>query len=95
MKFEYVFSDAECPLVCRVCGVWKAISIILRGRQGTLRSDVWYSKISVFSLIEILLNFLKYLRSVLFPRIVVPAFIGNVLYKFLLSNDWVKTLMFL
>ena len=48
---------------------------MLKGRQGTLRSDVWYSKISVFSLIEVLLNFLKYLRRVLFPRMVRSALI--------------------
>ena len=46
----------------------KAISVILKDRQGTLISDVWHSGISVFSLIEVLLNFLEYLRRVLFPR---------------------------
>ena len=35
----------------------KAISVILKGRQGTLISDVWQSGISLFSLIEVLLNF--------------------------------------
>ena len=40
MKLEYVFSDPECPLVCRVCEVLNAINIILKGRQGTLKSDV-------------------------------------------------------
>ena len=53
---------------------------MIKGRQGTLRSDVWYSKISVFSLIEVLLNFLKYLRRVLFPRMVRSALIGLILY---------------
>ena len=51
----------------------------------------------LFSLIEVLLNFLKYLRRVLFPRIVVLALIGLVLYlcqDFILSNDWVNVLMF-
>ena len=38
------------------------------------------SRISVFSLIEVLLNFLKYLRRVLFPKMVVSALIGLVLY---------------
>ena len=47
-----------------------AINIILRGRQGTLKSGVWYSKRSVFSFIVVLLNFLKYRMSVLFPNIV-------------------------
>ena len=56
------------------------MSIILKSRHGTLRSDVWYSKISVFSLIEVLSNFLKYLRRVLFPRMVISALIGLVLY---------------
>ena len=80
MKFEYVFSDPECPLVCNEWEVRKAISIILKGRHGTLISDVWYSKISVFSLIEVLLNFLKYFRMVFFPRMVISALIGLVLY---------------
>ena len=35
---------------------------------------------SVFSFMVVLLNFLKYLRSVLFPKIVVLAFVGFVLY---------------
>ena len=34
---------------------------------------------SVFSFMVVLLNFLKYLRSVLFPEIVVSAFVGFVL----------------
>ena len=54
----------------------KAINIILKGRQGTLESVNWYSKRSVFSFIVVLLNFLKYRRSVLFPKIVVSAFAG-------------------
>ena len=33
----------------------------------------------MFSLIEVLLNFLKYLRRVLIPRMVVSALIGLVL----------------
>ena len=37
-KFEYVFSDPECPLVFYVCEILKAIIIILQGRQGTLES---------------------------------------------------------
>ena len=38
MKFEYVFSDPDCPLMFRVCEILKAIRIILRGRQGTVDS---------------------------------------------------------
>ena len=34
----------------------------------------------MFSLIEVLLNFLKHLRRVLFPRMVVSALSGFVLY---------------
>ena len=56
------------------------INIILKGRHGTLKSGVWYSQMSVFSFIVVLLNFLKYLRSVLFPKIVVSAFVGLVLF---------------
>ena len=36
VKFEYVFSDPECPLVFCVCEMLKAIRIILKGRQGTV-----------------------------------------------------------
>ena len=43
-------------------------------------SDVWYSRVSIFSLIEVLLNFLEYLRCVLFPKMVISALIGLVLY---------------
>ena len=57
-----------------------AINIILRGRQATLELGVLYSKRSVFSPLVVLLNFLKYRRSVLFPNIVVSAFAGFVLY---------------
>ena len=53
---------------------------MLKGRQGTWISDVWYSRISRFSLIDVLLNFLNYLRRVLFPKMVVLALIGLVLY---------------
>ena len=45
-------------------------------------SDIWYSKISVFSLIEVLFNFVKYLRRVLFLRMVISALIGLVLYLY-------------
>ena len=34
----------------------------------------------MFSFIEVLLNFRKYLRSVLFPRIVISILIGYVFY---------------
>ena len=54
--------------------------IILRGRQGTVDSFNLYSRRSVFSLIVVLLNFRKYRRSVLFPKIVVSALTGLVLY---------------
>ena len=37
---------------------------------------------SVFSFIVLLLIFLKYLRSVLFPKIVVSAFVDLVLYLY-------------
>ena len=80
MKFEYVFSDPECPLMFYVCEILKAMRIILKGRQGTVDSFNWYSRRSVFSLIIVLLNFRKYRRSVLFPNIVVSAFTGLVLY---------------
>ena len=80
MKFEYVFSDPECPLIFCVCEILKAMRIILKGRQGTVDSFNWYSRTSVFSLIVVLLNFRKYRRSVLFPKIVVSAFTGLVLY---------------
>ena len=36
---EYVFSDPNFPLVFRVCDVLNAIKIILKGRQGTLKSS--------------------------------------------------------
>ena len=57
MKFEYVFSDPECPLMFCVCEILKAIRIILKGRQGTVDSFNWYSRRFVFSLIVVLLNF--------------------------------------
>ena len=41
--------------------------------------EVWYSKISAISLLEVLLIFLKYLRRFLFPRMVISALIGLVL----------------
>ena len=63
-----------------VCEILKAIRIKLRGRQGTVDSFSWYSRRSVFSLIVVLLNFRKYRRSVLFPKIVVSALTGLVLY---------------
>ena len=72
--------ETECPLVFCVCEMLKAINILLKGRQGTLESFNLYSKRSVFSSIVVLLNFRKYRRSVLFPKIVVSAFTGLVLY---------------
>ena len=80
VKFEFVFSDPECPFVFCVCDILNAINIMLRGRQPTLESDVLYSKRSVFSFKVVLLNFLKYRRSILFLNIVVSAFAGFVLY---------------
>ena len=80
MKLDYVFSDPECPLMFCVFEMLKAMRIILKGRQGTVDSFNWYSRRSVFSLISVLLNFRKYRRSVLFPKIVVSAFTGLVLY---------------
>ena len=44
VKFEYVFSDPECPLIFCVCEMLKAINIILKGRQGTFESFKLYSK---------------------------------------------------
>ena len=78
MKLEYVFSDPECPLINSVCDVINAINIIRKGGQGTFMSSVRYSKRSIISLIVLLLNFLKYRRSVLIPKIVVSAFVGLV-----------------
>ena len=79
-KRNFVFSDPECPLMFCVCEMLKAMRIILKGRQGTVDSFNWYSRRSVFSLIVVLLNFRKYRRNVLFPKIVVSAFTGLVLY---------------
>ena len=50
--------------------------IILSGKQGTFKSDVWYSKIFVFFFMDVLLNFVKYVRINLFLRIVISAFMG-------------------
>ena len=38
VKFEYVFSDPERPFVLCVCDMLNATNIILRERQGTLKS---------------------------------------------------------
>ena len=62
----------------RVCEVLNAINIILKGRHGTLKHGVSYSKISVFPLIVVLLNFRKYLRSVMFPKVVVSALVALI-----------------
>ena len=51
-----------------------------QGKQDTLRSVVSNSRIYVSSFIEVLFNFRKCLRSVSFPRIVVSALNGLVLY---------------
>ena len=59
----------------------RSIILILNGRQGTVNSDVWYSKKTVFSFMDVLLNFLMYLRNILFLRIVISAFKGFVLYS--------------
>ena len=40
VKFEYVFSDPECPFVFCMCDMLNTINIILRGRRGTLKSGV-------------------------------------------------------
>ena len=56
------------------------MSNIPKGKQGTLISGVWYSRISAFSLIEVFLNFLKYLRRFLFSSMVVTALSCLVLY---------------
>ena len=80
MKFEYVFSDPECPLMFCVCEILKAMRIILKGRQGTVDSFNWYSRRSVFSFIVVLLNFGNIGGVFYFPNIVVSAFTGLVLY---------------
>ena len=59
--------------------MWNAIKIMLNGWHVTFVYWVRYSKETVFSLIAVLLNFRKYLDSVLFPNIVISAFIGFVL----------------
>ena len=78
----------------------KCIILRLQGdvKKGAFSSGVWYSKIFVFSFINVLLNFLKYLRSVLFPRIVISVFFRFcfiIVPKLQLFNDWVKFLVFL
>ena len=55
------FSDPVCILVFKECEKWNAMDIILKGKQDTFKSDVWYSKIFVFSFIDVLLNFVKHL----------------------------------
>ena len=59
----------------------RSIILILNVRQGTVNSDVWYSEKSVFSFMDVLLNILMYLRNILFPRIVISAFKGFILYS--------------
>ena len=60
------FSDPACLFVFKECEMRNARNIILSGKQGTCNSDVLYSKISVFWFLDVLLFFLKYLRSVFF-----------------------------
>ena len=62
-KFDYVFSDPECPFVFCVCDMLNAINIMLKERQGTFESFNCYSKLSVFSFMVVLLNFLKKLEE--------------------------------
>ena len=62
------------------CEMGKARSFILKSRQGNFKSNVWSSTKLVFSFMDVLLIFLKYLRSVLFPGIVIYAFAGFVIY---------------
>ena len=57
-----------------------AINIILKRRQGTLESDVWYSRRSVFSFIVVVIICLKNRRSILFPKNGASTFVGFVLY---------------
>ena len=59
--------------------VLNLINSILKSRHFTLKS-LLYSIMCLFSFMLVLLNFLKYLRSVLFPKIVVSVFVGLVLY---------------
>ena len=56
--------------------------IILRVKQAIFHQlfvILKFSEIFVFLFIDVLLNFRKYLRSVLFPSIVISAFMGFVL----------------
>ena len=79
MSFCFVFKE---------CEMWNARSIILSGKQGTFNSDVWYSKILIFSFIDVLLNFLKYLRSVLFRK---KCFVRSVLvYRLLVTLSYFR-----
>ena len=39
-KIKYVFSDPECPFVCKVCEVLNAFNNILKWRHGTLKLGV-------------------------------------------------------
>ena len=74
-----VFSAPSCPFVFIVCETWSDMSIKLKRRLDIFVSGVWYSKISVFSFMFVLLNLLKY-PSVLFPNTVQSTFTGFVLY---------------
>ena len=74
------FSDSACPFVFKECQIGNARSIVLSVKQGTFKSDVRCSKITVFLIMNVLLDFQMYIRSVLFPRIVISAFTGFVLY---------------
>ena len=58
----------------------KSVKTRLNGRHGTFVAGVWYSKRSVFLFIVALINFRKYRSKVLFPKIVMSAFTGFVLY---------------
>ena len=73
------FFDPVFPFVFRESKMRNARSFIVKVKQGTFNLGFWYSKILVFLFIDKLLNFLKYRRSVLFPRIVISAFNGFAL----------------
>ena len=74
------FSDPACSFVFRQCDMWVARSIILNGRQGTFVSEVSFSERLFISFIVVLFIFMKHIRNVLFPIIVISALIGFVSY---------------
>ena len=80
-KFEYVFFF----LILRVLLCLRNVKCEILGVSNLVVNRIlliqmfWYSKIFVFLFIDVLLICLKCLGSVLFPRIVISAFMGFVL----------------